>query len=130
MLTFFQLSKSSQKVVGLSNINSPHKNIAVPAIMNFIYLHSLRQFQVYSAGLLIVNCKKSSSATSDRVIKPATKGKYVIPKTNGPSDITTATYKMFFALIAVRTLPFIQKTSSNTKIKQVIMAVRKGAKFA
>lgn len=78
----------------------------------------------------MVNCRKSNSPSSESVIRVATKEKYAMPKTNGARDITIATYKMFLALIAMRTLPFIQKIRSNTKTKQVIIAVRKGAKFA
>ena len=78
----------------------------------------------------MVNCNKSSSATNESVIKPATKEKYSIPKTNGPSDVTIATYNIFFALIAMRTLPFMQKIISSKKITQVRIAVIRGAKFA
>jgi len=78
----------------------------------------------------MVNCNKSSSPISESVIRPATKEKYSIPKINGPSDITIATYKIFFALTAIPTLPFMQNISSNTKIKHVIIAVSRGAKFA
>ena len=55
-----------------------------------------------------MNCNRSNSAINDRVIRPPTKGKYVMPNINGPSDNTIAMYRIFFALIAVLMLPFIQ----------------------
>ena len=60
----------------------------------------------------------------------ATKEKYSMPNNNGPSDIVIATYKIFFALTAIRTLPFMQNINNNTNIKHVIIAVNKGEKFA
>ena len=57
---------------------------------------------------MILNINKSNSAINDKVIKLPTKEKYVIPNINGPSDNTIAMYRIFFALIAVLMLPFIQ----------------------
>ena len=86
--------------------------------------------QAYSLAFLTVNCNKSNSATNDSVIRPPTKEKYLMPRNNGQSEITIATSKIYFALIAVRAFPFMQYTAINTKIKQLITAVINGAKFA
>ena len=65
-------------------------------------------FDLFDFSYFAVKSNKINSAAKESVISAPTNEKYVMPKSKGQSDITTATSNAIFIVLAMLVLPLMQ----------------------